>query len=75
MSVTIKSKSDIQKLREAGRIAANALVHAGKVIHPGMTTKQLSAPKPPKVYETWHNDWKQSVTGYQQIEVIIITNP
>ena len=41
MSVTIKSKSDIQKLREAGRIAANALVHAGKVIHPGMTTKQL----------------------------------
>lgn len=40
-----------------------------------MTTKQLSAPKPPKVYETWHNDWKQSVTGYQQIEVIIITNP
>ena len=41
MSVTIKSKSDIQKLREAGRIAANALVHAGKVMHPGMTTKQL----------------------------------
>ena len=41
MSVTIKSKSDIQKLREAGRIAANALVHASKVIHPGMTTKQL----------------------------------
>ncbi len=40
-----------------------------------MITKQLSAPKQPKVYETWHNDWKQSVTGYQQIEVIIITNP
>lgn len=41
MSVTIKSKSDLLKLREAGRVAANALVHAGKVIHPGMTTKQL----------------------------------
>ena len=28
-------------MREAGRIAARALEHAGKVIHPGMTTKQL----------------------------------
>lgn len=41
MSVTIKSKSDLQKLREAGRIAARALEHAGNVIRPGMTTKQL----------------------------------
>ncbi len=41
MIVTIKSKSDLQKLREAGRIAARALEHAGKVIRPGMTTKQL----------------------------------
>ena len=41
MSVTIKSKSDLLKLREAGRIAARALEHAGKVMHPGMTTKQL----------------------------------
>ncbi len=41
MSVTIKSKSDLLKLREAGRVAARALEHAGKVIHPGMTTKQL----------------------------------
>lgn len=41
MSVTIKSKTDLRKMREAGRIAAQALEHAGKVIHPGMTTKQL----------------------------------
>lgn len=41
MSITIKSKSDLLKMREAGRIAARALEHAGKVIHPGMTTKQL----------------------------------
>jgi hypothetical protein len=27
-----------------------------------------------KVYELWHNNWKQSVTGYRQIEVTI-TNP
>ena len=42
MSVTIKSKSDLLKLREAGRIAARALEHAGKVMHPGMTTKPVS---------------------------------
>lgn len=41
MSITIKSRADIAGLREAGRIAANALVLARKVIHPGMTTKQL----------------------------------
>ncbi|MCC8111818.1 MAG: type I methionyl aminopeptidase [Ruminococcus sp.] len=41
MSVTIKSKSDLLKLREAGRVAACALEYAGKIIHPGMTTKQL----------------------------------
>lgn len=41
MSITIKSKSDLLKLREAGRIAARALEFAGKAIHPGMTTKQL----------------------------------
>jgi len=33
-----------------------------------MTTKQLSAPKRPRVYGTWRNDWKQSATGYQQKE-------
>lgn len=41
MSVNIKSTYDLQKLREAGRVAARALEHAGKVLHPGMTTKQL----------------------------------
>lgn len=41
MSITIKSKSDLLKLREAGRIAARALEFAGKALHPGMTTKQL----------------------------------
>lgn len=39
--VTIKSKSDILKLREAGRVAAQALELAGKSIRPGMTTYQL----------------------------------
>ena len=41
---------------------------------PCMITKPLSVPKQPKVYELWHNNWKQSVTGYRQIEVTI-TNP
>lgn len=41
MSIKIKSNSEVMKLREAGRIAAMALEHAGKVIRPGMTTKQL----------------------------------
>ena len=39
-----------------------------------MITKPLSVPKQPKVYELWRNNWKQSVTGYRQIEVTI-TNP
>lgn len=41
---------------------------------PCMITKPPSVPKQPKVYELWHNNWKQSVTGYRQIEVTI-TNP
>ena len=39
--ITIKSRSDLEKLREAGRVAAQALELAGKSIHPGMTTYQL----------------------------------
>ena len=39
--ITIKSRSDLEKLREAGRVAAQALELAGKSIHPGMTTHQL----------------------------------
>ncbi len=41
MSITIKSKTDLAKMREAGRIAAGALELAGKSIKPGMTTFQL----------------------------------
>ena len=41
MSITIKSKTDLAKMREAGRVAARALELAGKSIKPGMTTKQL----------------------------------
>lgn len=41
MSITIKSKTDLAKMREAGRIAARALELAGKSIKPGMTTFQL----------------------------------
>ncbi len=41
MSITIKSKTDLAKMREAGRIAARALELAGKSIRPGMTTFQL----------------------------------
>ena len=32
--ITIKSRSDLEKLREAGRVAAQALELAGKSIHP-----------------------------------------
>jgi methionyl aminopeptidase len=39
--ITIKSRSDLEKLREAGRVAAQALELAGKSIRPGMTTYQL----------------------------------
>lgn len=41
MSISIKSKTDLQKLREAGRISAAALKYAGEQIKPGMTTKHL----------------------------------
>ena len=39
--VTIKSASDIEKMREAGKIAANALQVVGQKIRPGMTTKEI----------------------------------
>ncbi len=41
MSITIKSKTDLMKMREAGRIAARALQLAGQSIQPGMTTLEL----------------------------------
>lgn len=41
MSISIKSKTDLAKMREAGRISAAALKLAGESIKPGMTTKQL----------------------------------
>lgn len=39
--VTIKSASDIEKMREAGKIAANALQVVGQKLRPGMTTKDI----------------------------------
>ncbi|MBE6825759.1 MAG: type I methionyl aminopeptidase [Oscillospiraceae bacterium] len=41
MSITIKSKTDLMKMREAGRIAGRALQLAGQSVRPGMTTKEL----------------------------------
>lgn len=41
MSITVKSKTDLAKMREAGRVAAQALELAGKSIRPGMSTFQL----------------------------------
>ncbi len=39
--ITIKSKTEIEKLRKAGFITAGALDAAEKAIRPGMTTKEL----------------------------------
>lgn len=41
MSITIKSKTDLEKMRIAGRIAANARDLAGRMLEPGMTTKDV----------------------------------
>ena len=41
MSITIKSKTDLEKMRIAGRIAANARDLAGRMFEPGMTTKDV----------------------------------
>ena len=39
--ISIKSPSEIEKMRKAGKITGGALVAAGKAIRPGMTTKEL----------------------------------
>ena len=41
MSVSLKTKSDLEKLRLAGKITAGALAAAGNVIKPGVTTKEV----------------------------------
>ena len=41
MSITIKSKTDLEKMRIAGRIAGNARDLAGRSLEPGMTTKDI----------------------------------
>ena len=41
MSITIKSKTDLEKMRIAGRIAGTALHIAGRALEPGMTTKDV----------------------------------
>ena len=38
MSITIKSRTDLNRMREAGRVAARALQIAGQSLEPGMTT-------------------------------------
>ena len=38
MSITIKSRTDLNRMREAGRVAARALQLAGQSLEPGMTT-------------------------------------
>lgn len=41
MSVSLKTRSDIENLKLAGKITAGALAAAGKVIKPGVTTKEV----------------------------------
>ncbi len=41
MSITIKSKTDLMKMREAGKIAGRALQLAGQSVQPGMTTLEV----------------------------------
>ncbi|MEE5992545.1 MAG: type I methionyl aminopeptidase [Oscillospiraceae bacterium] len=41
MSITIKSRTDLEKMRIAGRIAGNARDLAGKSLEAGMTTKDI----------------------------------
>ncbi|MDE7121983.1 MAG: type I methionyl aminopeptidase [Oscillospiraceae bacterium] len=40
-NITIKSKTDLEKMRIAGRIAGRALQLAGQSLKPGMTTKDV----------------------------------
>jgi methionyl aminopeptidase len=39
--IVIKSKQDIEVMKQAGRIAANALKKAGETLKPGITTKEV----------------------------------
>lgn len=41
MSITIKSQTDLKKMREAGRIARRACLLAGQSLEPGMSTKDI----------------------------------
>ena len=36
--IILKSSNEIQKIRDAGKIVAEALAFAGEIIKPGMTT-------------------------------------
>ncbi len=41
--ITIKTKSEIEKMAEAGKIVAAALEKAGEAVRPGMSTAELNA--------------------------------
>lgn len=40
--IILKSSNEIQKIRDAGKIVAEALAYAGEIIKPGMTTLELN---------------------------------
>ena len=41
--IILKSSNEIQKIRDAGKIVAEALAFAGEIIKPGMTTLELNS--------------------------------
>ena len=41
MSITIKSKSELAIMREAGKITCGAIWYAGEKLKPGMTTADV----------------------------------
>ena len=59
--ISIKSPSEIEKMRKAGLITARAILAAGKAIRPGMTTKELDTVV--RKYITSHGA-KPSFLGY-----------
>ena len=59
--ISIKSNSDIARMRKAGIITGGALVAAGEAIRPGMTTKELDTVV--RKYITSHGA-KPSFLGY-----------
>ncbi|MCD8095082.1 MAG: type I methionyl aminopeptidase [Ruminococcus sp.] len=59
--ISIKSPSEIEKMRKAGLITARAILTAGKAIRPGMTTKELDTVV--RKYITSHGA-KPSFLGY-----------